>query len=201
MFMALGAISTAIDALQSIASSSSSSTSSAGQSQGSASPFSLPGDGPASGAPAGAAGFNGTSRISPQTMSQLLAAQGQSSAATQVSLDPSQALQNLFSQIDSNGDGQITKGEFENALGAGGTNVAAADHVFNQLDTNGDGTVSLGELKSALQGGHHGHHHFHASASATSGSASSSYNFIEQMIQRETQAASASVPASLSVNV
>ena len=57
----------------------------------------------------------------------------------------SDALQDLFSQIDTNGDGQISKSEFENALGAGGTNLAQADDVFNKLDTNGDGSVSLDE--------------------------------------------------------
>ena len=70
----------------------------------------------------------------------------------------SDPLQDLFSQIDGNGDGQISKSEFENALGAGGTNMAQADNVFSKLDKNGDGNVSLDELKSALQGagGHHG---------------------------------------------
>jgi Ca2+-binding EF-hand superfamily protein len=93
-------------------------------------------------------------------MSALLDAQSQS-GATAKALDPSQALQDLYSQIDTNGDGQITKSEFENALGAGGTNLAMADDVFNKLDTNSDGTVSLNELKSALQGAghHHGGHH------------------------------------------
>jgi EF-hand domain pair len=69
-------------------------------------------------------------------------------------------LRDLFSQIDANGDGAITKTEFENAIGAGGTNLAAADHVFGKLDSSGDGVVSLDEIKPALEGarGHHGHH-------------------------------------------
>ena len=66
--------------------------------------------------------------------------------------DPADALKDLFSQIDANGDGQISKTEFENALGAGGTNLAQADDVFNKLDTNGDGSVSLDEMQTALQG-------------------------------------------------
>jgi hypothetical protein len=100
-------------------------------------------------------------------MSALLAAQSQSSAgsAAPASTSPGSALQNLFSQIDANGDGQITQSEFESALGAGGTNIAAADHVFGQLDKNGDGAVSLGELSSALRGGHH---HVHAAGSTGS---------------------------------
>ena len=71
----------------------------------------------------------------------------------------SDALKDLFSQIDANGDGKITKSEFENALGAGGTNLAQADDVFSKLDKDGDGSVSLDEMSSALKGGKGGHHH------------------------------------------
>jgi Ca2+-binding EF-hand superfamily protein len=165
-------------------------------------------------------------------------------------MTPSDALQDLFSQIDGNGDGAISKSEFESALGAGGTNLAQADDVFSKLDTNGDGSVSLDEMSSALKGaGGQGHHHAHhagggkqsgedsllqaldgASSTSTtnsdgstttsvtyadgstvtlttpapqtsSSSASSSYNFIEQAIQREAQALSASAAQSLSVSV
>jgi Ca2+-binding EF-hand superfamily protein len=106
-------------------------------------------------------------------MSALLAAQSQSSTATTApaSASPSGALKDLFSQIDGNGDGQISKSEFESALGAGGTNIAQADRVFSRLDQNGNGTVSLDEMSSALKGrggGHHHHHHV-ASSGETSG--------------------------------
>ncbi len=184
-------------------------------------------------------------------MSALLAAQGQSSTAASTSSSPTDALKNLFSQLDANGDGQISKSEFESALGAGGTNIAQADDVFSKMDKNGDGSISLGEMSSSLKGaGGHGHHHHHGtSAGATSGnsdallqalqgasstsvtnsdgstttsltyadgskvtmtspaaaaastSAASSYNFVEQAIQREAQALSASVASSLSVSV
>ena len=43
--------------------------------------------------------------------------------------------------------------EFEEALGAGGTNLTQADSVFGKLDKDGDGSVSLKELASALKGG------------------------------------------------
>ena len=101
----------------------------------------------------------GGSQISAQTMSALLDAQSQSSAAstTAASKSRSSALKNLFAQIDGNGDGKITKSEFEEALGAGGTNLAQADSVFGKLDKDGDGSVSLNELASALKP--KGHHH------------------------------------------
>jgi hypothetical protein len=187
-------------------------------------------------------------------MSALLAAQGQSSGAPSASA--SSALQDLFSQID--GDGRISKSEFESALGAGGTNLAQADDVFGKLDTDGDGSVSLDEMSSALKGagGHgrgHGHHHVASSdgsgsaagssgaspdsllsaidpststtnsdgsvtttttladgtqvtltsppSSSTSGIASSSYSLMQQAIQREAEAISASATQSLSLSV
>jgi hypothetical protein len=74
---------------------------------------------------------------------------------------PSDSLKDLFAQIDTNGDGKITKAEFEDKLGAGGTNVAAADNVFNKMDADNDGSVSLDEMATALKpsGGHHRAHH------------------------------------------
>jgi hypothetical protein len=270
MLLALGAASTVWDALQSLTSSSkASSAETVSPGQTATNPFDIDGSTAASPGGAPGTGASGASQISPQTMSALIAAQSQSGATNTAPTDPSQALQDLFSQIDANGDGGITKQEFENALGAGGTNVAAADDVFNKLDTNGDGTVSLDELKQALQGaGHHGHHHMHAggaggageagasdgtdstdptsssdpllaalagassnsvtnadgstttsityadgskvslttpaasgsSTSSASSSATSAYNLIEQMIQREAQALSASISGAVSVS-
>ncbi|WP_346659804.1 EF-hand domain-containing protein [Bradyrhizobium sp. 200] len=182
-------------------------------------------------------------------MSALLDAQSQSSAGstTSASKSRSSALKDLFAQIDGDGDGKITKSEFEEALGAGGTNLAQADSVFGKLDKDGDGSVSLKELASALKGGK-GHHAASTSSdsdgsnsdpfaqalqgatttsvtnsdgsvttsltyadgskvtmtSAANGSSSSaatsSYNFIEQMIQRQAQAISSGATASLSVS-
>ena len=169
MLLALGAVSSIWDSLQSLtasSSSSASSTSSTGQGQAATNPFD-PGAGTqTAGATGLSSGTGAGSQISPQTMSALLDAQSQSGTTSAAPTDPSGALQDLFSQIDGNGDGSITKSEFETALGAGGTNVAAADDVFGKLDSNGDGSVSLDELKSALQGGHHGGHtHVHSGGS------------------------------------
>jgi Ca2+-binding EF-hand superfamily protein len=248
MFLALGAASSAIDVLKALTSSKSSAAST-GVSQGSASPFALLSSnaqapvGPGSGTPGGG------SQISPETMSALLDAQSQSSAgSTTASKSRHSALKDLFGQIDGDGDGKISKAEFEEALGAGGTNLAQADSVFGKLDKDGDGSVSLKELASALKGGKKPHHDHHASESdgsnsdpfsqalqgasstsvtnsdgsvttsltyadgskvsmtsatgkSSSTSAASSYNFIEQMIQRQSQAISSATTSSLSVSV
>jgi EF-hand domain pair len=179
MMFALGAASTALDAINSLTSSSSTSTQSTGFGEN---PFQLPGSTPASASPAATTGFSGGAQMSPATMNALIAAQSQSSAGSTTAAPSTRsgALQDLFSKIDANGDGQVSKSEFENALGAGGTNLAQADDVFNKLDTNGDGSVSLSEMSSALKGagkGGHGHHHFAGlsqTADATGSSATGS---------------------------
>ena len=250
MLFALSAASSALDALKSLTSSKSSSTKTTGLSQ-TGGAFDL--------TPANATGSNGggaspgggpCASISPETMSALLDAQSQSSSgATTASKSRSAALKDLFAQIDGDGDGKISKSEFEQALGAGGTNLQNADSVFGKLDKDGDGSVSLKELVSALKGGKHQHEHAKNSSSddgsnsdpftqavqgastnsvtnsdgsvttsltyadgskvtmtspasgSSSSSATSSYNFIEQMIQRQAQAISSAATSSLSVSV
>ncbi len=181
MLMALGAASAAWDTIQKLASSSaSSSTQSTGFFASGADPFEMSGSAsPQAASPQTATpkatGFSmtSTSQIAPATMQALLAAQGQSSTTTTTtaSESPKASLQDLFSQIDGNGDGQISKSEFESALGAGGTNLAQADDVFSKLDANGDGSVDLSELSQALKGsgkgGGHGHHAGGSSSSST----------------------------------
>ena len=255
MLLAFGAVSSALDALQSLTTSKPHSKPATGFSQGASDPFDPSGSAAAPGTSEPAAASTGFSQLSPSTMSALLAAQSQSSAGATPAAPTSRsdALKHLFSQLDADGDGKVSQPEFENALGAGGTNLAQADDVFNKLDKNGDGSVTLGELSSALMGGrgHHGHHRVAnpdgansdgsssdpllqalegASSTSTSNSdgstttsvtyadgskvtltspaaktasssATSSYNFIEQMIQREAQAISTAATASLSVSV
>jgi Ca2+-binding EF-hand superfamily protein len=175
MLFALGAVSSALDALQSITAKSSSGQSS-GSGKAAANPFDLFGNTDTTGTVKPSSGTtNASSQISAQTMSALLAAQSQSTnsagSTPSVASDP---LQDLFSLIDGNGDGKITKSEFENALGAGGTNLANADSVFGKLDKNGDGDVGLDELKSALQGAGGRHHHAARSGGDGGGSNGSS---------------------------
>lgn len=199
MLFALGAVSSALDILQSLGASKSGSTASAGQTQGAAAanPFD-PASGTQGQASAGvSSGFsvgNGGPSISPQTMSALIEAQSQSGAANTAPTDPFAALKDLFSQIDGNGDGSISKSEFESALGAGGTNIAAADDVFGKLDANGDGSVSLDELKSALQGaGHHGHHAMDVGDTDGSDDTASSDGSTDPLMQALAGASSTSV--------
>ena len=166
MLFALGAASSAIDALKALMSSKSSSTQPGGPGQGATGPFDFSAGTSAPTSASTNAGFGGSvgPQISPDTMSALLAAQGQSTdAGSSAPTSRADALKDLFSRIDADGDGKITKSEFEKALGAGGTNLAQADDVFGKLDKDGDGSVSLGEMASALKG--NGHHHHRPMAS------------------------------------
>jgi len=88
------------------------------------------------------------------TLSALLSAQGQDGAGA-----GSQASA-LFSKLDANGDGQISKSEFESALGNAGVDTSSADALFSKLDANGDGSISQNEL-TPLHGAysHRSHHH------------------------------------------
>ncbi len=168
MLFALGAVSSALDALQALTSSkSSSSTNRTGFQQDATDPFSVDSGQKTSSGATSPVNSGNRPQISPETMSALLDAQGQSQSQSSTSSTSSSststsrqdALKDLFSQIDADGDGKITKSEFESALGAGGTNLAQADNVFSRLDANSDGNVSLDEMSKALKGGHHGHHH------------------------------------------
>ena len=174
MLFALGAVSSALDAIQSLTNSKPSpSTHKTGSSQGApTNPFAI--DSGSNGTSSGATSSVNAGKypqISPETMNALFAAQSQSSDSTgsattstsssstsSTSSGRDAALKHLFSQIDADGDGSITKAEFESALGAGGTNLAQADDVFSKLDSNADGSVSLDEMSKALKSGHHGHH-------------------------------------------
>ena len=168
MLLALGAASSAVDALQSLISSKSTSPQATGFTQNPPTPFDTANGSTQTESLPPVTGGAGFTQISPETMSALIAAQGQDSSASTTSAsttsaptDPASALKDLFSQIDGNGDGQISQSEFESALGAGGTNIAQADDVFKKLDANGDGSVTLDEMQKALQGLRGGHHHHH----------------------------------------
>jgi len=168
MLLALGAISSALDAMQSLTSKKSSSAqATTGFSQTATTPFDT---GAAAGPASGSGGCAPSGGLSPATMSALLAAQGQSSSSAASTTSRSDALKDLFSQLDADGDGKVSKSEFENALGAGGTNIAQADDVFSKLDKDGDGSVSLDEMSSALKGSGHGHRHKHHVAGSDSNS-------------------------------
>src|SRR6266571_3536301 len=71
------------------------------------------------------------------TMAQLLSLQNQSGTS------PEQA---FFSKLDTDGDGKISKTEFESAASKAGADTSVADAVFDKIDGDSDGSVSQSEL-------------------------------------------------------
>ncbi len=94
--------------------------------------------------------------FSPDTMGALISAQEQAAPQDRIAAHA----QRLFGEFDTDGDGQISKTEFETAFGSG-ADMSKVDGLFNALDSNGDGAVSQDELTSAARGSHGHHHHHH----------------------------------------
>ncbi|MBS0246158.1 MAG: EF-hand domain-containing protein [Proteobacteria bacterium] len=122
--------------------------------------FLMPGGGDSSSNSAASSSGSASSRspFGPDMMSQLIDLQQKASAAGSTGAsDPGNA--KLFAKLDTDGDGTISKSEFEAAASQHGIGTSISDAVFAKLDGNGDGSVSQSELASAAQGhGHHGHH-------------------------------------------
>ncbi len=100
-----------------------------------------------------AGGGVGAPPLSSGTLAALIALQGQGGT------DASSGASGLFAKLDSDGDGTVSKGEFENVLGKAGVDTNSADALFSKLDANGDGSISKGEMKSARNASFHAHHH------------------------------------------
>jgi hypothetical protein len=87
-----------------------------------------------------------SSPLSSGTLAALIALQGQTGA---------DGTGGLFGQLDGDGNGAISQGEFESAVSSAGVDSSSADALFGKLDANGDGNISQSELAKAR----HGHHH------------------------------------------
>lgn len=164
-----------------------------------------------------AATGSGNATISADTMRALLSMQADTASTTR----RKNPLEELFTALDGDGDGKVSKSEFESALGQNG-NLELADDVFTKMDKDGDGALTLGEMTSALRGRKHGPPPGEAMSAALNGattqtttnadgsttmtiaygdgstvsmtqsaSASSSYNAIERMIARQAEMISA----------
>ena len=114
----------------------------------------------------GAASANGVtgstgSNIDPNTMFIFMSVQEQQSAPQGAgSSGLSNAAQDLFNSIDTDGDGAISQSELEKAVAAAGGTTDQADALLNKLSSGG-GSVNESQLASALKqlDGHHRHHH------------------------------------------
>lgn len=115
-------------------------------------------------------------------MSQLISLQSQQTGSSSGTQSPEQA---FFSKLDSNGDGQISQSEFENAASKVGVSTSTADAVFAKIDANSDGSVSQSELTKADHGGGHHHHHVEGgggSSDSAQGGASSGQSTLDSLM-------------------
>jgi Ca2+-binding EF-hand superfamily protein len=106
------------------------------------------------------------SGLSDQVQSQLIGYQAQGWPGASSTSPGGQLAQSLFSQIDSSGDGSISKSELEQAVTKAGGSKDAADALYAKLDPNGTGSVSEQQLAQALFGALPHHHHHHGATDA-----------------------------------
>src|ERR1700722_15482802 len=100
--------------------------------------------------------------FSDQMQAQMIGYQAQGWPGASSAQGGGQLAQNLFSQIDTNGDGSISQSELEQAVTAAGGTKAGADALFAKLDPNGTGSVSEQQFAQGLsQSMPHHHHHHH----------------------------------------
>ncbi len=64
-------------------------------------------------------------------------------------------LTETFTELDVNGDGQITAAEFQSAMTARGESITEAEiaSIFADADTDKDGKISFAEFTAAWQRG------------------------------------------------
>ena len=94
------------------------------------------------------------------------AASSTPTTSTGTSQDP---LSQLFSAMDSNGDGTISQSEMESYIQSQGGTSAEADALYSGLNQGSTGNLTQTQLASDLQqahatGSHHHHHHAEPSA-------------------------------------
>jgi Ca2+-binding EF-hand superfamily protein len=71
--------------------------------------------------------------------------------------DSTRLAEDLFSQIDSSGNGYITQSDLESAFSKlssssdSTSSTTAADEIFSKLDSNGDGKVTQDEMTSGIK--------------------------------------------------
>ena len=186
--LAVSAASAASQMLSSLMSALSPTSSSDSSSTASASAMAMTGATPTPSDGSNALTGSATGTLSGEILTSLMALQQQSGDASPASATSSSAssdpLQQLFSAMDTNGDGSVSQGEMESYIeGIGGTQTQA-DSLYSALSQNGasssaaasTGTAGISESQmsgavSQAQAAHHGgggHHHHKAGGSSDS---------------------------------
>ncbi len=64
--------------------------------------------------------------------------------------DPSKLAEDLFSQLDTKGQGYLEKSDLQSAFESSASGSASVDEVFSSLDGDGDGKITKEEMTSGL---------------------------------------------------
>jgi Ca2+-binding EF-hand superfamily protein len=141
---------------------------------------------------------------SSQMQSQMIGyqAQGWPGASTGASATTGASLaQNLFSQIDSNGDGSISKPELEQAVTAAGGTTQAADSLYAKLDPNNTGSVSEQQLSQSLSQSAPHHHHHHGGGGGGNAAGSSAANALTSLFNADGGDTAGTSPTQVAQNI
>jgi Ca2+-binding EF-hand superfamily protein len=128
------------------------------------------------------------SGISHQMQAQMIGYQAQGWPGASSTQAGGQLAQNLFSQIDGNGGGTISKSELEQAVTKAGGTKEGADALYAKLDPNGTGSVSQQQFAQSLfQSMPHRHHHHHggATGAASAGDGSSATDALTSLFNAD----------------
>jgi len=90
-------------------------------------------------------------KLGDQMVSQLISYQSVDSGGSSNSKPTSQLASDLFSSIDTDGDGVISKSELETAVTNAGGSTDEADALYAKLDPDNTGSVSESAFAQALQ--------------------------------------------------
>lgn len=120
-----------------------------------------------------------TAQVSDMVLGVLVGMQQMSdgSSSTATTSSGSSPLDQVFSAMDTNGDGTVSQSEMETYLEQQGATQGQADAMYASLDQSGSNGISESQMQSALQQGgqvHHGgggHHHHHGVSGSSSGGA------------------------------
>jgi hypothetical protein len=121
--------------------------------------------------PSNPASVPAASQFDKGTLAALISLQGQGTTGASGASGAS----GLFAKLDADGDGTVSKSEFESTLGKAGVDTNSADTLFSKLDANGDGSISKSELASARHA-YQSHRHHHTGGAGQGGGASSLLN-------------------------
>lgn len=129
-----------------------------------------------------------------------------STTTIQASSTASTPLNQLFSAIDSNGDGTISESELENFIEKNGGTQSEADQIYGALTQNGANPLTQTQLAQDMQqaspfamGAMHGHHHHHHGGGGEGGGLQALENLVgNQLVQAIGGSSSTSISTSIS---